>query len=177
MTIYGDGHKLKPLLDFKGKHGGRIECVLTSFRADCHYGVQEKVWMDEQLLHCWIDHILAPDIESAPPGIITIVILDFYRVYLMSSVVNRIEDLGAEVWHIPGGCTSLCQPVDVGFNKLLKDCICAGWEEGMIKERLASGKFPTCKQVTHWTINAYNDISNEIVWNAWRHADYSWFDD
>ncbi len=94
----------------------------------------------------------------------------------MSSVVNRIEDLGAEVWHIPGGCTRHCQPVDVRFNKPLKDCICAGWEEWMIKQGLASGKDPTCKQVTNWTVNAYNDISNEIVRNALRHAEYSWFD-
>ncbi len=72
----------------------------------------------------------------------------------MSSVVNRIEDLGAEVLHIPGGCTSICQPVDLGFNKLLKDHILAGWEEWMIEEGLASSSL------------LYNDISNEIVRNA-----------
>ncbi len=63
----------------------------------------------------------------------------------MISVVNIIEDFGVEVWYIPGGCTNLCQPVDVGFNKPLKDHICAGWEEWMIKEGLARGKAPTCK--------------------------------
>ncbi len=46
-----------------------------------------------------------------------------------------------------------------------------------MKEGLASGKAPTCEQVTNWTVNAYNDISNEMVRNAWRHAEYSWFDD
>jgi hypothetical protein len=32
---------------------------------------------------------------------------------MMSSVVGKIHDLGVEVEHIPGRCTSLCQPVDV----------------------------------------------------------------
>ncbi len=97
VTICGDGHKLKPFLVFKGKPGGRIERDFTSFRADCHYGVQEKAWMDERLVHCWIEKILGPDIATAPPGIIPIVILDLYRVHLMSSVVDKIEGLGAEV--------------------------------------------------------------------------------
>ena len=46
--------------------------------------------------------------------------------------------------------------------KPLKDCICVGWEEWMIQEGLARRKPPTCKQVTNWTVNAYNDTSNEI---------------
>ena len=42
---------------------------------------------------------------------------------MMGSVVQRIQELGVEVQHIPGGCTSLCQPVNVGFNKPFKDRI------------------------------------------------------
>ncbi len=122
-TLCGDGHKLKPLLIIKGKPGGRIEHEFSNFCDDCLYDVQEKAWMDERLIHFWIEKILAPDIETVPPGIVPIVILDSYIVLLMGLVVNKIEDLGAEVWHIPGGCMSLCQPVDVGFNKQLKDCI------------------------------------------------------
>ncbi len=51
MTICRDGNKLKPCLMFKGKPGGRIDHYLTSFWADCHYGVEEKAWMDEQSVH------------------------------------------------------------------------------------------------------------------------------
>ncbi len=69
VTIYGNGQLLKPCLVFKVKPGGRIERNLTSFCADCHYGVQEKAWMDEWLLHYWFDIILAPDIKTVSPGI------------------------------------------------------------------------------------------------------------
>jgi hypothetical protein len=39
---------------------------------------------------------------------------------MMGSIVNRIQALGIEVQHIPGGCTYLYQPVDVGVNKPIK---------------------------------------------------------
>ncbi len=176
-TICGDGHKLKPLLIFKGKPGGRIEREFSNYCNDCFYGVQEKAWMDERLVYFWIEKILAPDIENVPPGIIPVVILDSYKVHLMGSVVNKIEELGAEVWHIPGGCTSLCQPVDVGFNKPLKDRIRETWEHWMICEGLESGKAPSRKVVVNWVVDAYKAISIEIVRNAWRHGEYSWFEE
>ncbi len=51
-----------------------------------------------------------------------------------ASVVQKIQELGVEVKHIPGGCTSLCQPVDVGFNKPFKDHLWRLWTSRMISE-------------------------------------------
>ncbi len=132
--------------------------------------MQEKAWIDEQLVHYWIDNILGTDITTSPCGIIPIVILDSYKAHFMHSVVNRIKDLRAKVWYIPGGCTSLCQPVGIGFNKPLKDHICAQWEEWIIHKGLVSKKPLTHEQDIDWTVNAYNSIPNEIVRNAWRHV-------
>ena len=41
----------------------------------------------------------------------------------MSAVVNCIKNLGINVEHIPGGYTSLSQPIDICINKPLKDHI------------------------------------------------------
>jgi len=46
---------------------------------------------------------------------------------MMASVVTRINELGVEVQHTPGGCTGLCQPVDVGVAKPLKDKLKDQW--------------------------------------------------
>ena len=43
---------------------------------------------------------------------------------MMSSVVHKIQDLGVEIEHIPGGCKGLCQPIDVGVRKPFKTRIC-----------------------------------------------------
>jgi len=96
---------------------------------------------------------------------------------MMASVVTRIQSLGVEVQHIPGGCTSLCQPVDIGVNKPFKNRLRSEWEKWMILEGLEHGTTspPTRADIIRWCRFAMNDLPEQMVKNAWRHAEYSWF--
>ena len=51
---------------------------------------------------------------------------------MMTLVMEAIQQLGVEVEHIPGGCTSLCQPVNVRINKALKTLVHKDWEDWML---------------------------------------------
>ena len=82
--------------------------------------MSKNAWMDEPVMKQWVDVVLKLYVETAPDLIITLLILDSYHCHMMSSVMHYIQELGVEVQHIPGGCTSLCQPVNVGFNKPFK---------------------------------------------------------
>jgi hypothetical protein len=86
--------------------------------------------MDEEAMIVWVDRVLQPHIETAPSGVMPIIFLDSYRCHMMASVTTKIQDLGVEVQHIPGGCTSLCHPVDIGVNKPFKNRLCSKWENG-----------------------------------------------
>ena len=118
-------------------------------------------------------------VEQAPPDVVPILILDSYRCHMMASVVHRIQDLGIEVIHIPGGCTSLCQPVDVGFNKPFKDRIRRLWTEWMVAEGLVDGttKSPTRLMVACWvdTVMMQMRMEATIIKNAWLKTGYEWF--
>jgi hypothetical protein len=83
--------------------------------------------MDEVVMLAWVEAELAPYITSAPNHIVPVLGLDSYQCHMMASVVQKIQELRVEVKHIPRGCTSLCQPIDVGFNKLFKDCMQRQW--------------------------------------------------
>ena len=48
---------------------------------------------------------------------------------MMALVVGSILNFGVKVEHIPGECTSLCQPIDVEINMSLKMNICKDWED------------------------------------------------
>ena len=85
----------------------------------------------------WIDKVLKPHVLTAPDHVVPILFLDSYRCHMMGSVVTAIQELGIEVENIPIGCTSLCQPVDVGVNKPLKTKVRNAWEEWMIDEGLS----------------------------------------
>ena len=82
----------------------------------------------------WVEQVLKPYILEAPAHVVPLLLLDSYRCHMMASVVTRINELGVEVQHIPGGCTGLCQPVDVGVAKPLKDMLKDQWELWMIEE-------------------------------------------
>ena len=136
--------------------------------------------MDESVMLAWVDGPLKAYIKQAPAHIIPLLILDSYRCHMMASVVHRIQEMGVEVIHIPGGCTSLCQPVDVGFNKPFKDRICRLWMDWMIEEGLNSGTTtaPTRQRVAEWIDEVLTEMASEttIVKNAWMKTGYEWFD-
>ena len=65
-----------------------------------HYAVQNKAWREKT----WVDIVFAPYVKMAPSHINHVLFLDSYCAHMMEEVVSRIQDLGVEVWHIPGGC-------------------------------------------------------------------------
>ena len=103
---------------------------LGTYPTTNHYRCQENAWMDEEVMVAWVDKVLATYVAMALDHVVPLLILDSYRCHMMVSFVQRIQELGLEVQHIPGSCTSLCQPIDVGFNKPLNSltpiCLLAG---------------------------------------------------
>ena len=180
-TVTASGELLTPFLIFKGKTDGRIASrELQTYPEECIYACQDKAWMDEPMMHKWIDLVLIPWKNSRDPSITPLLILDAYRVHMMGSIVNRIQALGIEVQHIPAGCTYLCQPVDVGINRSIKKEMTEQWEDWMINGGGVDGgiaKTPTRRQVAEWIVGSYKNISKQTVRNAWKKEGYQWIVD
>ena len=96
----------------------------------------------------------------------------------MALVVGLIQNLGVEVKHVPGGCTSLCQPVNVGINKSMKANIHKDWEDWMLDLGVSVYMTKPLKRrlIVEWVMKAYNNVSVEVVTNSWKHFAYTWFD-
>ena len=71
----------------------------------------------------WVEKVVKLWGLSSPIGIVPILLLDSYLCYLMLSVVDLIQQAGVEVEFILGGLTGICQPLDIGINKPLKNCV------------------------------------------------------
>jgi hypothetical protein len=176
-AVTGSG-KLLTLMLFKGKSDGRISTLeFGSYPADRIYGCQSEAWMDEKMIHIWIDKVLIPWKQSRDPNIVLLLVLDSYRVHMMGTIVNHIQQLGIEVQHIPGGCTYLCQPVDVGVYCPIKKAMTEQWEDWMtegdgVDARVA--KAPPCQLVAEWIIGSYKCISQETGRNAWMKNKFEW---
>ena len=185
FTITASGRVLTPYLVFKGSPTGRI--VKEEFPImpkDMFYACQKRAWMDEAVMLEWVDNVLKPYLSRTPPGIIPVLYLDSFRCHMMASVVNKINDLGCEVKIIPGGCTGLVQPVDVGANKPFKLRLREYWEEWMITEGLQGTAHddqskippPTRMLIAKWCSAAYKTVPTQALRNAWRRTgDFTWF--
>jgi len=162
------------MMIYKGKAKGHIATrEFQHHDPSSLYACQDVAWMDEVCMLRWVDEILKPylKVNPPPPGIMPVILLDAYRCHMMASVTNAIAGLGIETIHIPGGCTGLTQPLDVGINKPFKSRVCVLWEEWMIDEIDRTGLVhaPTREDISGWVA--------EVVWglngknpmrNTWR---------
>ena len=181
VTIAGDGTVLPSRIIFKGKHDGRIaRSEFETYPAGHHHCCQDAMWMDKHVMLAWVEEVLAAYVPTAPDDIVPLLILDSYQCHMMASVVYKIQELGVKVKHIPGGCTSLCQPVDVGFNKPFKSCVQKMWIKWMIAEGVQEGttSSPTRRDVAVWVDEAMAQMKEEqrIIKNAWLKMGFEWFD-
>lgn len=181
MCVTASGKVLKPYLIFKGKPGARIEKKeLVNYPAewDMFYSCQDSAWTDKRVMLLWVAKVLKPYVDGAPDGIIPLLFLDSYRCHMMHSVVDAIQSLGVEVEIIPGGCTSLVQPVDVGVNKPFKNRLREYWEGWMIEnvdEEQTITVSPSREIVAGWCAAAYKSLPEGMVRNAWLHGNYRYF--
>jgi hypothetical protein len=181
MTITADGTVLPSMVIFKGKPNGRIaKTEFATYLAPHCYHCQENTWMDKAVMLAWVDDILRLYVKTAPDDVIPLLILDSYQYHMMGLVVQRIQELRVEVKHIPGGCTSLCQPIDISFNKPFKNHLRKLWITWMISKGVIHGttSTPTRLIVATWVDQAMKHMMTQCVMvrNPRLKHDYKWLD-
>ena len=68
VTVKASGKILLPMLIFKGATNGCIANCEFGTYPDCgHYCCQKKAWMDEEMMHKWIDLVLVPWGQTTTP--------------------------------------------------------------------------------------------------------------
>jgi hypothetical protein len=181
LTVTAAGDFLTPMVIFKGKPDGMIaQRELPTFDPTSIYACQDAAWMDEKAMHQWVDEVFAAYLAVNPPpeGVIPVLLLDSYRCHMMASVVSRIVALGVEVIHIPGGCTGLCQPLDVGVNRSFKSRIRRLWEEWLVSllDETNEVRDATREEVSEWMAEVYWEmVGTRILRNCWRKTGFDWF--
>jgi DDE superfamily endonuclease len=78
---------------------------------------QRNKWFDELVSRKWVQSIVKPHVRHKEYAFL---LVDHYRVHFFHLFINACNKIGVELEYIPKGCTSDAQPVDTGFNSLLK---------------------------------------------------------
>ena len=121
LAITASGKVLPTMIIFKGKR------ELKDIKAPpgCIVAVQEKAWVDERIMLRWVEECLIAYTKKDR----TLLILDAFRCHIMDSVKKQIKRANAQLAVIPGGCTSVLQPLDVSVNKPFKGWLRAMWAD------------------------------------------------
>jgi hypothetical protein len=90
-----------------------------------------------------------------------------------AALVNAVERLGCDVLYIPGGCTYLCQPIDVGINRPFKRELKRQWED-WVEDAGTDLQAPSRRDVAEWVITAHAMIPTATVKSAWKKTGFSW---
>jgi len=169
LTCFADGTKLPPIIIFKGKAWPRNapprpNGVVVWF--------QEKGWMDEAGMKKWTKYWG----RTRPGGLRkskAMLVFDSFSGHLTDQVKAALRSENTDLVVIPGGLTSMCQPLDVSINKPFKDNLRRCWHDWMVEGGNGVTKGGNLKRADlatacKWVLSAWNDISEEIIIRAFK---------
>jgi hypothetical protein len=121
LTIFADGvPRVKPLLFFRGKGvGPSVLTEMKSYDPRVVVKFNPKAYANSQNMIEWLDDQLIPVLDNQP----TLLALDLFGGHKTDDVLDTLRANDITVSVIPGGCTSLVQPLDISINRPFKDIL------------------------------------------------------
>jgi len=163
LSCMADGTKLKPVVIFK-----RMTLPKT-FRPPKGVLVKAhpKGWMDEEGTKDWLKTVW----QTRPGALLnkrSMLVWDMFRAHLTDDVKKTARKNKVDLCVIPGGLTSMVQPLDVSINKPFKDRMRKQWTEWMTSGEAkctAGGNLmkPDILLVCTWVKLAWDDIPVDII--------------
>uniref|UniRef100_A0A8C4STC8 HTH CENPB-type domain-containing protein n=1 Tax=Erpetoichthys calabaricus TaxID=27687 RepID=A0A8C4STC8_ERPCA len=168
LTILVDGKKLPPYVIFKWKTLLKNE----KFPPGIIIRAQQKGWMDNDLVIDWLKCVWQRRLGSLlkMPNML---VMDSFRGHLTEGVKKRLKDGKTDQVIIPGGMTSLLQPLDVCINWPFKAHVLrmyTEWAATAVHDKMPAGKMkaPTLVQMCAWIIAAWNLIPEDLVVKSFK---------
>ncbi|EGZ11348.1 hypothetical protein PHYSODRAFT_401080, partial [Phytophthora sojae] len=82
------------------------------------FSVQESAWFDERVMLEWIEKCWNYIVVEP-----SVLILDSLSVHKKEEIADALACTGTSVLYVPGGCTGVAQPLDVGVMGPVKQHI------------------------------------------------------
>lgn len=168
LACMADGTSLPPTIIFKRKSLPKG----AKFPSGVVVRAHEKGWMDESGTLEWLEKVWNRRKGAAfrKPSML---VWDSFQAHLTDAVKEKCRQLKTEVAVIPGGLTSLLQPLDVCMNKPFKDRMREKWIQWMASEDKALTKGGNLKKVdietiAQWVKDSWSEVSSEIIVRSFK---------
>lgn len=167
LCALADGTKLRPYVIFKRK-----TLPSTPLPPGIVVRVEDNSWMNSDLVIDWIQAIW----EKRPGALLarrSMLVLDSFRGHCTDAVKARLADNGTDLVVIPGGMTSMLQPLDVCINKPFKAHVkrlYAQWMADGLYALTPTGRVrrPDIALLCQWIVDAWGMIPADMVRKSFK---------
>ena len=169
LAACADGTKLPAFIVFK-EAGARIPPrVLNQLYVPRNVKItaSKNGWMTSDIMKEWIQRIWRDEVD----GERRMLVLDQARIHTCAATRANIENAHTDVFYIPAGCTSICQPADVSWNAPFKKSMRKQWSEYRRQDqRTAAGnlKMATRQDAIDWVSRAWFDVSEDTIRHSFK---------
>ena len=121
LTVFADGiPRVKPLIFFRGQGiGPTVVKEMESYDPRVVVKFNAKAYANAENLLAYLKNQFIPVLNGQP----SLLVLDLFAAHKTQEVLDTFLANDITVSLIPGGCTSLVQPLDVGINRPCKDIL------------------------------------------------------
>ena len=173
LACTADGRKLPPFIIFKRKTLPKGMTWPKGVIVRC----QDHGWMDNDLMIDWVKNVWG----KRPGGLRqkSLLVLDAFRCHKSDYIKTLLkEDYRSMLTIIPGGMTSILQPLDVSVNKPMKVMLRHRWNDWYCDGEhtfTASGNMrkPTLLDVCTWVNDAWEELDPAIIVKTFKKCSIS----
>ena len=126
-----------------------------------------KGWMDESGVKIWIEKVW----RARPGGFAntqSLLVWDSFSAHLTDTVKQQLRENKTATAVIPGGLTSLVQPLDVCLNKPFKDRLWEKWMTWMMSGEKTFTPDGQLRAVCQWVKESWQELSKEMVERSFK---------
>ena len=126
LAICGDGDKLAPYIIFKGIKPSYHTLNLLNgnkYVKDklIFFNFNQNAWSTTEIMQDWLNKVYLPYINKDPLLGSGLLIIDKASSHIADEVLEKCCGNLRDVSILPGGCTSIMQPLDVAINRPFKN--------------------------------------------------------
>uniref|UniRef100_A0A8C5MVE4 HTH CENPB-type domain-containing protein n=1 Tax=Leptobrachium leishanense TaxID=445787 RepID=A0A8C5MVE4_9ANUR len=169
LSCLANGTKLRPVIIFKRKTLPKK----VKFPPRITVRTHGKGWMDEDGTKKWIEEIWNGRPGAALKKKPSLLVWDMFRAHTSDDIKQLAKSSQVTLAVIPGGLTSVLQPLDVCLNKPFKDRVRKMWHEWMSSGQAQLTKVgnlqkPEIELIAKCVRDALEEIPEEMVQRAFK---------
>jgi len=155
LCVFADGiARIPPVLIFHGKGSARMNAERQLYDPRVSVEFNPTAYNNKQLFLKYIDQYLIPTLNGEP-GLFVFDSAEFHKT---TAVLERLQQHDIVPSIIPGGCTSLIQPLDISINKPLKEMIRDFTDEAIYSRDL---------ELEDWKLRDRRILTTKCIADSW----------